>query len=84
MLSQLQQSANKMETNRFKVHIQYCIGDDTPLFAHIQEGYRYGRFLQKLEYANLVTRALNGKLQKLRKHCSPDTESKTTFSSACR
>lgn len=42
------------------------IGDgDSSVFARIQEGYKHGRYVQKVECANHVTRALNDNLHKL-------------------
>lgn len=45
---------------------KYYIGDgDSSVYAKIQEGCTYGRYVQKIECANHVTRALNDNLHKV-------------------
>lgn len=61
---------------------KFYIGDgDSSVFARIQERCQYGRFVQKIECANHVTRALNDQLHKLAentKHPLPSRRLLTT------
>lgn len=57
------------------------IGDgDSSVFARIQEGCRYGRFVNKVECANHVTRALNDNLHKLAENTQYPLQSRQILS----
>ncbi|XP_054259250.1 uncharacterized protein LOC128983994 [Macrosteles quadrilineatus] len=60
---------------------KYYIGDgDSSVFARIQEGCQYGRFVQKIECANHVTRALSDNLHKVAENTQYPLQSRQLLS----